>query len=879
MTELDLGDYDKDDKIETRFLDNVSYTLNDEFYENVRGVFNLSNLGGKIAIIDLEMDTPQAEIFVGLILNDMLTEEQITNVDSTLTDVSEYDHPLNLSIYKVYLENLKFINQTPDTNNKIINPSTSRKITVGKQSFNQIYKQIKLKDPEYRKLSSLDVCYYPIDDTKCVPSYIKYKISPNFDETTAKRILETDCKFNDGFTYEQVVKLFKHYKRSVKILDLEFNTLAEYKYKKQKHTLVYIRAGHLYILNSLNKHTYSKCILFEDSNDKTTNSTVIMTDIEQFNNLKITVSNYMTVGDDHSTIYYKNNKYVFNPRYVSDVNSLSKISKHLCKKSMSYNLALEKIFNLRGCMNIKTYNQFLKVDNIPIFNVCSTSYNVSFDINKAYPSVLRKRHTYGVPIYTDTIKPFKTLQAHGMYYAELTNYCPLFPRARFFNYQLINMLKKNSRLKKIIYEFIPTNRSTTPNIGKYEITNSRLRVYSGWLETKRNILATRYTYPTEQEIEAFDSKYKNISYENGKLTIFKQKRVPLTGIIAKLQIKDFVLCKLYEFHLKFMLDNPTAQIHKLNTDEIAYNVNGWKSNSLINNKPGFFKIKDDFEWMPQVPPKITLGPHIRPTPYIYKPVEQYTNVYELLDSRTSFSIFNAGGLGKTYTLNNSIIPYLKEHKLKYLLTSTTIANKDQINGDCTIQSLLKLNMYQLDTYLSNYKYIIVDEMSQCDQKTFKLLEYIKQTCNLILIGDDCQCASIDVKKSLLRNNFIYTLVNHNNLKLNYHKNARYTKQLYDLLETLRTPEYFNNKKLSYKYVLDNFETVNNDSKLSLTYTNKMKKKLNGFTVHSYQGKTISTPYTIYELDKMPTDVIYTALSRATSVNQICIGGLPHPVCD
>ena len=40
------------------------------------------------------------------------------------------------------------------------------------------------------------------------------------------------------------------------------------------------------------------------------------------------------------------------------------------------------------------------------------------------------------------------------------------------------------------------------------------------------------------------------------------------------------------------------------------------------------------------------------------------------------------------------------------------------------------------------------------------------------------------------------------------------------------------------------------------------------TVYKYQGGTISTPYNIYDVEKMDKKQLYTALSRTTLLNHI-----------
>lgn len=43
-----------------------------------------------------------------------------------------------------------------------------------------------------------------------------------------------------------------------------------------------------------------------------------------------------------------------------------------------------------------------------------------------------------------------------------------------------------------------------------------------------------------------------------------------------------------------------------------------------------------------------------------------------------------------------------------------------------------------------------------------------------------------------------------------------------------------------------------------------------FTIHSVQGESIDETHNIYEIEKMPKDVLYTALSRTTKKEHVRI---------
>jgi hypothetical protein len=146
-----------------------------------------------------------------------------------------------------------------------------------------------------------------------------------------------------------------------------------------------------------------------------------------------------------------------------------------------------------------------------------------------------------------------------------------------------------------------------------------------------------------------------------------------------------------------------------------------------------------------------------------------------------------------------------------------------------------------------------------------------------LCGDEYQCKSIDcTSKNFLFSDFAHNLCDYNIIRLTYTNNGRYTKELDDILEKVRT-NFFSKKKV-IEIVENNFEqSKESETKNNISYTKKirnelLKKEKKCSTIHSIQGKTIKKKYTIFGLKhpKITTDVIYTALSRAISEDNIAV---------
>ncbi len=164
-------------------------------------------------------------------------------------------------------------------------------------------------------------------------------------------------------------------------------------------------------------------------------------------------------------------------------------------------------------------------------------------------------------------------------------------------------------------------------------------------------------------------------------------------------------------------------------------------------------------------------------------------------------------------------------------------------------------------------------MSQSTQNIYKYIEYIKNNtkCQFIFVGDKYQCKSVDAYiGTWLISDYVLSLIDHNVIKLKWHKHSRYTKELYDKLEYII--KHFKNKPKVIKYVLKNFKTTTKSkTDINLTYYHNTGKQLKSYhTVHSHQGKTIDTKYTIHDIKRMSVDIIYTALSRAKKSSQIYI---------
>lgn len=252
---------------------------------------------------------------------------------------------------------------------------------------------------------------------------------------------------------------------------------------------------------------------------------------------------------------------------------------------------------------------------------------------------------------------------------------------------------------------------------------------------------------------------------------------------------------------------------------------------------------------------------------------------KLLKHRESFQLIGAPGVGKSHSLKKIIIPYLNENNLKYIVSSTTKENAKDVNGE-TIQSMLGVGKYSYFDLRHEYKnidYLIIDESSQLSQKLLKYINYIKlhTSTKFIFIGDNNQCKSIDAyKESWLDTWYVKNLADNNIVKLEWHKKARYDNKMNELIcfMTNNMKNKYTVKKYVYGRIKKRVKTI---TEKNICYYNSTIKtleneKIKCNTTHKQQGKTIDEDFSIHDVYNMPIDVLYTAISRAKSLDQITL---------
>jgi ATP-dependent exoDNAse (exonuclease V) alpha subunit len=261
-------------------------------------------------------------------------------------------------------------------------------------------------------------------------------------------------------------------------------------------------------------------------------------------------------------------------------------------------------------------------------------------------------------------------------------------------------------------------------------------------------------------------------------------------------------------------------------------------------------------------------------------------ITSLLDKDKSFFLMGRGGYGKTWTIKNTIIPHLEITNKKYKLSSTTNANAKEIDG-VAIQTMLfkkDTSLEKLEEYFKDTDYLIIDEASQMTLDVMTTLNHLKLTIglNIIASGDINQCTSVDAVVSWLHSYPFKHMVDHKFIKLEWKDVGRYSKEYDEFLDSIINCNYrYERLKLIKQYFKGQKVRDGNQNQkhLNLVYTHDKGKLMDAYktigkkaynTIHSVQGESLDEIHNIYEIQKMPKDVLYTALSRTTKKEHIRI---------
>jgi len=757
--------------------------------------------------------------------------------------------------------------QTPTRETRIFksvvrNPTGKHmQIATNGATFKKYFKSIKLRQVEYKIPSEFSIKDYEIKN-HCVPSYLEKVLT----KTEYAKIKE-DLEKNPTPTYPILTKSLNSigYNLDVYIIDGE-NIQKQNEHKKTIRIL--ISNNHLYDIKLSGGSSVYK---------KLTNNIIEKKqydDIYELNNNKL-----ITYSDNE--IVVDSTKYTMSNRF-----------KELGKE---YNLT-----NVYSPSNLDFYENC----GIRASRYCDDDaiLDGAIDIDSCYINILSNKN-YSFPIQTGmerTEKYSGFIRDWGFYYCEFKDKKKIDDAIFGFSDRvwIMGYLIKNLSIKNrinIIYEHV----ANSCNIGR-ETEYHKYMNNANRSDPKRKdykILITEYT-GTLAKYRAESSKYYHTEDENEKLGLLDKYRgkayrtvsgvavhrsvfMKRTGFYAYLGIISYSKYQLYKIYdtmnIKYKCD-----VMRIYTDSISFNIpikqtifNGdnrkdYEHVTYVNDKLSNLSIKVKGE---------KKGSHFKNVKHdidSYLPDHQIMikydvdSVTELIDSDESFAIDGKAGYGKTHLLKNVIIPHFEKNNIKYLITSTTNENADYIDGSTIHSHLLKKDttINEIIKNIGEYKYVIIEESTQITSDLLIMMDKIKNNTNtkFITIGDNNQCKSVDNIYWTKHEDYL-RLMDNNIVCIKWHPKARYPKEYDDFLNDIMD-KFDNNvdRNEINKTIREMFKNNKHDnSKLNIVWSHERgKKEKNYSTVHSIQGKTLTEQFTIFEWERMPKDVLYTALSRCSN---------------
>lgn len=879
----------------------------DKFYKRLSGSFFFQHTGNKTAEVRFVMNNVETELFFGMLLSEK--PEWKRKIDKSKVPPAMVDIFNRLdaqgyllpSLQGVYIDSLKYLTQIGSASRKtpkfIYDYNNFKLLKYDTKDYKKYYGMIKLKKVVFKDVSKYLTKQYNINDN-CVFDYFTENLDKKF-KTNIKSVLGYSVDPILGLTYVEILQVARHYNFSCIARDNMYEIIAEHKRddsKKINKSLDFqVYNDHMHVLDKQRARqdiNIDNELVIDtlDSIYKYTYSNLIVTEKELYDDINDYISNNY-VKNDYSGkhICFKTNTILYKPFYVKDKNTLDSFkSKHNNVYSF-----IESKCQLKGYINEESYKYFPETKKIRYLNYEKKPVNIQFDCNKTYPFILRDTTiVFPVPSISDYwIKYDKQkITLYGFYYCELSKYDDILGLGDgiYCGYE-VEILKKEKRIKKITCMFISSNVRILDKDDLKHFDNDQTRRYIGWLMKSVSVTTNLFDDVTEYEFKGLQGKHKcAATHDKGTLTISKTYLVKKTGMLTNMLIKGITNIKLYEFNKMFLKKNSDATLVYIRTDSLGYYLKNNKyevdKKCVSQEEHGKFKIEKCDNLLtkyenPLIMTILTGGVDLEPIYNHDNTINDYErkDVIKLIESKQCFQLRGSAGYGKSHMLNNEIIPYFKKNNIEYIVCGTTNESAKNVNG-VTIQSLFtKVSLYLIREKFSDIKYLIVDESSQITQALYKYLEYVKKNtgCKIILMGDQYQCKALDAKQSSwLITPFVNKLCDNNVIELKAHTKMRYDNKLNEHLNNIKY--MFNDRRKVIEYVKVNFKcdkiTKNN---YNIAFYNStcdkvIKQKNKCITVHCVQGLTIDNDYSVHDINNMTTDVIYTALSRAKSTEQITI---------
>jgi hypothetical protein len=868
-----------------------------------------------------------------------------------------------------YLDNLKFINQTITFKNNVkyvMNPNTNRRIIAGGATYRKIYGKMILRSASIKDLT-LNTIEYPIKGN-CVFSYI----SQTYGAEIAKKYIGENPTYKDilkvaisiGFTFKVDMitrkRLFTHECNKEDQIPLHIIISKGHMYVLQNHEVKSRKEIELPIDANFNE--------IEDEHEKR----FIITDENQFEQIINSIKKeYILTHYNDNHITFKTNEIELIEDYDKIVEMKEAHNKYTnnifsivesCIGLLGYmNSEMYDIFNLIKCNTIRTYTKYSDENDV----LLEDFYTVMIDGNSQYLSSLYYDIEYPIPSLDNYEEKYdgEGIRPGGFYYCELNNHDMInHPGDSWYYYPIVNFLMSRKLIKKIRRQFICKTEKIDhiylPSVTgdkknnklKTIIEKGDLRNYFGYLLKENTSIS--YNYDNVGKIELNDNLFEDINEsdllknvygndcyidEKQNVTISHHYRKTKTGLMAWIAIVQISNMSLFLMNEKVHELNPGCILTKIRTDSLSYlfkdddynlpkkdiDPKQFKKYKIVKKEDNrtckdkkIYYIKDAKK-MNNYESKDDESIGFKLSPLITNDIKNEVNNYDdkdlkiVLDKYESFQLHGLAGFGKSHQLQHTILPYLKKHKMKYIVSSTTKEQRNDLQNKIeekvlTIQSIFTdySSVLEIKEFFEDIDYLIIDEAVQLTQDHLKRLEYIKQEhkVNIIVLVDRYQCVyGYNEGQPWIVSNFAIKLFDSNIVTIQKHDFIRYSNKIYNIL--MYMIDNWNDKPKVIKYLREKIITVNKFPAINVAYThttcdiiNKCKEsvkklkcglhwyqkcafkarmrndKMNPvcITVHKAQGQTLTDVFCIHDVDKAPMDVLFTAISRAKKLSQIML---------
>jgi hypothetical protein len=793
---------------------------------------------------------------------------------------------------------------------QLINPITGRfiynyNIEGDRRKYRSIFGNIKLRKVIYDELQNYHTVKYDTIDY-CVINFLEKKLLKN-----EFNIIKDELNVIKTPTYPELTLMLNKidYNLNVFIIDGE-QLQQQIEYTKSLNIMIH--NDHMYVLKfgggSSFEINHKKIIEIENHEFDELKITpeIYYNDSKMINGIKYKIKNYLKKIDpsfsEFKTSFSHNNIDFFNEcnirpvRYINNsenVKLIQALDINSCYQNIMYNE--NYVFAIHNGLEETT--QFNKNDVIERWGFYFIEWN---DKDEIFNILFGKSNKLW--IYGDIILTLKIQKKIKIYYKHMPYTCTSYTNWKDVEYTKEE--KKNNKIMDTLYTGILAqtikhktthykcdNDEAKALYQKYKELNEVVSfedsniftTYKGDDNKKKQKTQQYKTYEEKQKILDESSKLKNSKNEitESNITLHNDYFVQTAGLYVYLSIVSYARLQLYYIYSEIKNLYPDIIVKKVYTDSITFN------HKLSNDMPKFVsnineKLKKfQISVKPEISNYIWSHREIQTQEPIIKEKQEIkynTNVKELLDYEQSFVIDSCAGYGKSHTIKNFIIPYFERNNLSYKISSTTVADAKN-NGSQTINSLISCNDASLNNILNEFKntdYLIIDECSRLNSHLLNILQYIRRNndnIKFIFVGDSNQCQYNSLNMNIMKTNIFLELCEYNIFKIQWHNEARYSKDYDTFLNKLLS---FTNSVERLKYVKLYFKNQikkigqKDDNKIKICYTNNMAKSIGGNTTHKMQGFTINESLSIYEIDRMPKEVIYTSLSRITDPKLITI---------